>query len=99
MRWFLVHGIGRDGFRSMVLDASTYINMYYNIEMNIMKNQAGSPDFGIWGKIFVYMCFLCYALALFIFCDLESYAGNLYTRLKPTFGIKVVLASRGHLYC
>ena len=42
--WFLVHGIGRDGFsvygigrdgfRSMVLDALTCINMYYNIERN-----------------------------------------------------------------
>jgi len=27
----------------MVLDASTCINMYCNIERNIMKNQAGSP--------------------------------------------------------
>ena len=61
----------RDGFRSMVLDALTCINMYYNIKMNIMKNQAGSPDFGIQGKICVYMCFLCYALALFILCVLE----------------------------
>jgi len=62
------HGFGRDGFRSMVLDASACINMYYNIERNIMKNQAGSLGFGIWGKIFVYMCFMCYDLALFIFC-------------------------------
>ena len=70
-RWFSVHGIGRDGFRSMVLDASACINMYCNIERNIMKNQVGSPGFGIQGKIFVYMCFMCYALALFIFCVLE----------------------------
>ena len=47
MRWFSVHGIGHDGFWSMVLDASACINMYYNIERNIMKNQAGSPDIGI----------------------------------------------------
>jgi len=47
MRWFSVHGFGRNGFRSMVLDASACINMYYNIERNIMKNQAGSPGFGI----------------------------------------------------
>lgn len=66
-RWFLVHGIGRDGFWSMVLDASTCINMYCNIERNIMKNQASSPDFGIQAKIFVHMCLMCYALALFIF--------------------------------
>jgi len=54
----------------MVLDASACINMYYNIERNIMKNQAGSPDFGIQGKISVYICFMCYALPLFIFCVL-----------------------------
>jgi len=54
-------------FRSMVLDASAYINMYCNIERNIMKNQVGSPGFGIQGKISVHMCFMCYALRLFIF--------------------------------
>jgi len=54
-------------FQSMVLDASTCINMYCNIERNIMKNQAGSPGFGIQWKISVHMCFMCYALALFIF--------------------------------
>ena len=37
-----------DGFRSMVLDSLTCIYMYCNIERNkIMKNQAGSPGFGI----------------------------------------------------
>ena len=35
MRWFSVHGFGRDGFQSMVLDALACINMYYNIERNI----------------------------------------------------------------
>jgi len=53
-------------FRSMVLDASACINMYCNIERNIMKNQAGSPSFAIEGEIFVHMCFMCSALALFI---------------------------------
>ena len=52
----------------MVLDALKFINMYCNIERKIMKNQASSHGFGIEGKIFVYMCFMCYALALFIFC-------------------------------
>ena len=66
-QWFSVHGIGCDGFRSMVLDASACINMYSNIERNIMKNQAGIPGFGIQGKISVHMCFMCYALGLFIF--------------------------------
>ena len=65
------HGFGCDGFWSMVLDASACINMYYNIEMNIMKNQVGSPSFGFQGKISVYMCFMCYALTLFIFYVLE----------------------------
>ena len=41
------HSFGHNGFRSMVLDASACINMYCNIERNIMKNQAGSPGFGI----------------------------------------------------
>ena len=54
------HGFGRDGFWSMVLDALACINMYFNIERNIMKNQAGSPGFGIQGKISVYMCFMCF---------------------------------------
>ena len=72
MRWFSVHGIGRDGFRSMVLDASACINMYCNIERNIMKNQVGSPSFGIQGKISMHMCFLCVMLShCLFFCDLE----------------------------
>ena len=62
---------GRDGFRSMVLDASACINMYCNIERNIMKNQAGSPGFGIQWEISVYMCFMGYALAFLFSCDLE----------------------------
>jgi len=41
------HGFGRDGFQSMVLDASACINMYCNIERNIMKNQASSSSFWI----------------------------------------------------
>ena len=61
------HGFGHDGFWSMVMDCLTCIYMYCNIERNIMKNQAGSPGFGIQGKISVHMCFMCYALALFIF--------------------------------
>ena len=65
------HGFRHDGFRSMVLDASVCINMYYNIERRIMKNQSGSPAFGIQGKISVYVCFMCYALTLFIFYVLE----------------------------
>ena len=90
MRWFSVHGFGHNGFWSMVLDASTCINMYCNIKRNIMKNQVGSPSFGIEGKISVYMCFMFYALELFIFYVLEFYAGNCYIGLKPKFGIRVV---------
>ena len=62
-----IHGFGCDGFQSMVLDASECINMYCNIERKIMKKQAGSLGFGIQGKIFVYMCFMCYALAIVYF--------------------------------
>ena len=62
---FLVHGFGRDGFRSMVLDALTCINMYCNIERNIMKNQARSPIyFGTQGKISIYMCFMYYNITM-----------------------------------
>jgi len=61
----------RDGFWSMVLDALASINTCYNIERNIMKNQAGSPGFWIQGKIFVYMCFMCSTLTLLIFCVVE----------------------------
>ena len=67
----LVDGFGRDGFRSMVLDASPCINMYYKIKRNIKKNQSGSLGFWIQGKISVYMCFMCYSISLFIFCVLE----------------------------
>ena len=90
---------GHDGFQFMVLDASACINMYCNIERNIMKNKSGSPNFVIHGKICVYMCFMYYALALFIFCVLEFICSNFCTGLKPTFGIGVVLASKGHLCC
>jgi len=67
------HGFGCNGFRSMVLDAMVFrsmvldasacINMYCNIEMNIMKNQAGSPGFGIQGK---YLC-ICVMLSHYLF--------------------------------
>ena len=58
--------------------------MYCNIEMNIMKNQVGSPGFGIQGKISMYMCFMCYDLALFIFHVLEVVCRYFCTGLKPT---------------
>lgn len=79
------HVFGRDGFQSMVLDNSTCINMYYNIERSIMKNKVGSPRFGIEGKIYVYMYFVCYPLALFCM------------GLNRTFGFRAILASRGCL--
>ena len=58
----------RDGFRSMVLDASSCINMYSNIERKIMKNQAGSPSFGIeWENICVYVFYvLCPRIVYFL---------------------------------
>jgi len=62
---------GRNGFRSMVLDALACINMYCNIERNIMKKHVGSPSFGIQVK-FLCICVLCVILLLFfIFCVLE----------------------------
>jgi len=68
----------------MVLDASTCINMYCNIERNIMKNQAGSPGFGIQGKSLC-ICVLCVLLSHCLFYLFKnSYAGNFCTGLKPT---------------
>ena len=64
----------------MVLDALACINTYCNIERNITKNQAGSPSFGIQEKIFVYMCFMRYALALFIFCVFRIRMQVIYVR-------------------
>ena len=75
-RWFLVHGIGSMVFwsmvldvmvfKSMVLDASAFINMYCNIERNIMKNKVGSPGFGIQGKSLC-ICVLCVMLSHCLF--------------------------------
>ena len=79
-------------FRSMVLDASACINMYYNIEKNIMKNRAGSLGFGIQGKISMYMCFMCYALALFILCVLE------FVCREFMYGVKIYKWDRGASY-
>jgi len=65
------HGFRHDGFRFMVLDASTCIYIYCNIERKIMKNQSGSPGFGIQGKISMYIYFMCYALTIVYFLFLE----------------------------
>ena len=60
------HGFGCDGFQSMVLDSSACINMYCNIERNIMKNQAGSPSLGSRGKS-LYIFVLCVMLSHCLF--------------------------------
>ena len=49
------------------MDALACIYMYFNIERNIMKNQSSRPGFGMQGEIYVYICFMCYALAIFCF--------------------------------
>jgi len=64
LRMIFTHVFGRDGFRSMVLDASACINMYYNIERNIMTNQADSPSFGSKGK---YLC-ICVSCVMLLHC-------------------------------
>ena len=61
------HVFGCDGFRSMVLHASACINMHCNIERNIMKNQAGSPGFGIQGKNICAYVFYVLCSHIFIF--------------------------------
>ena len=65
------HGFRRDSFHSMVLDALACINMYCNIERNRMKNQAGSPGFGIQGKISLYIVLCVILLLSFVFYVLE----------------------------
>jgi len=54
---YRVNGLG-------FMDASTCIYMYCNIERNIMKNQFGSPGFGIQGK---YLCIYFLFFAMYIF--------------------------------
>jgi len=49
------------------MDALACIYMYCNIERNIMKNQSGSPSFGIQRKISVYIYFVFYALVIVYF--------------------------------
>ena len=64
-----------------------------------MKNQVGSPDLGSRGKIYVYISFMFYDLTIVFFFFKNSFADNFCIGLKPTFGIRDVLASRGHLCC
>ena len=46
------------------------------------------------------ICVLCVMILHCLFSVFKnSYAGNFCTSLKPTFGIRVVLASRGCLCC
>ena len=61
-QWFSVHG-----FWSMVLDALACINMYYNIERNIMKKiKLVVSVFGFRGKSLC-TCVLCVMLSHFLF--------------------------------
>ena len=77
------------------MDASACIYMYCNIERNIMKNQSGSPNFGIQRKIYMHYFFfyvLCSFHCLF-FVFKNSFVGNLCTRLKSTPKTKLSGAS------
>jgi len=61
----------------MVLDASACINMYCNIERNIMKNQASSPGFGIqWENLCVYVFYVLCSCIGYFFCVLEFICGQ-----------------------
>jgi len=67
------------------MDASTCIYMYCKIERNIMKNQSGSPRFGIQEKISMYLCFTFYALAIVYFLFFKNpFTGHFCTGLKLT---------------
>ena len=50
---------------------STCMYMYCKIERNIVKNQYSSPGFGIQGKIYMYIYFMFYVLAIVYFLFLE----------------------------
>jgi len=49
------------------MNASVCIYMHCNIERNTMKNQSGSPGFGIQGKILVYIFFMFSSFFIFLF--------------------------------
>ena len=53
------------------MNALTCIYMCCNIKMKIMKNQAGSLNLRSRGKIFVYICFMFYALTIVYFLFLR----------------------------
>ena len=68
----------------MVLDASACINMYCNIERNIMKIKLVVSVLGSRGKSLC-ICVLCVMLSHCLFSLFKnSYAGNFCTGLKPT---------------
>jgi len=78
------HGFGRDGFWSMVLDDSACINMYCNIERNIMKIKLVFPVLGSRGKSLC-ICVLCVMLSHCLFSMFKNlYAGSFCMGLKPT---------------
>jgi len=80
-----VYGLG-------FMNVSSCIYMYCNIERNIIKNKSGSIRFGIQGKISVYI-FLCSHHFIFS-CYKNLSVAHFCARIKPTFGIRVVLDSR-----
>jgi len=63
------------------MSASTCIYMYCNIEMNIMRKQYVSPNFGIHGKISMYWSFVSRDCIFYVFKNL--FASNFCTGLKP----------------
>ena len=65
---FLVHGIRRDAFRSMVMDALASINIYCNIERNIIKNQTDSPSLGSRGNLCVYVFYVLCSCIVYFLC-------------------------------
>ena len=82
LRMVFVHGFGHDGFRSKLLDDSTCIYMYFNIERNIMKSQCGTHNFGIQGEMSVYICFMCYAFTIFYFLFFEFVCSSFLYEVK-----------------
>ena len=62
------------------MNASTCIYMFCNTKRNIMKNQVGSSDLGSRGKMFVYVCFMIYALVIVYFVFLRIHLQIIYVQ-------------------
>ncbi len=62
-----------------------HVYVYCNIERIIMKNQFGSPGFGIQGRS---LCIFVLTLVIVYLWFYNSHAGNFRMGLKPTIPLR-----------